>query len=95
MNSQHCDHLKEFLGLEKEIILRHIKAHKWFRHIGDYNEGVADFIENYGWLMRDMYCTSICQYRKECVISKQLLEESLDDVDNIADDGDEDKRMRA
>lgn len=94
MNSQHCDHLKDFLGLEKEIILRHIQNHKWFRHIGDYNEGVADFIENYGWLMRDMYCTSICPYREECAISRELAAENMDEVDNIAGQ-DDDKRLRA
>ncbi len=72
MISQDCKHLKEFVGIEREVILRHIQNHKWYRKIGDYNEGVADFIECYGWLMRDMYCTAICEYRDECKISQEL-----------------------
>ena len=83
MIAQQCQHLKEFVGMEREVILRHIQNHKWFRNIGDYNEGVADFIDNYGWLMRDMYCTAICEHRETCKISEELrhLPEEDDNID--------------
>lgn len=79
MIAKNCQHLKEFVGMEREVILRHIQNHKWFRKIGDYNEGVADFIDCYGWLMRDMYCTSICEHRDSCKISKELKNKSEED----------------
>ena len=82
MITQNCKHLKEFVGIEKDVILRHIQNHKWYREIGDYNEGVADFIECYGWLMRDMYCTAICEYREDCNISREL-RNLPDDTENI------------
>lgn len=67
-----CVKLNLFLQVEREIIEKHIETHKWFRQISDYNQGVADFIENYGWLMREMYCRHICPSREDCQISHEI-----------------------
>lgn len=67
-----CVQLSLFLQVERDIIEKHIEDHKWFRQIADYNQGVADFIQNYGWLMREMYCAHICKERENCAIARQL-----------------------
>jgi len=71
MTSQ-CVQLSVFLQVEREIIEKHIEDHKWFRKIADYNQGVADFIQNYGWLMREMYCSHICKERANCALAKSM-----------------------
>ena len=63
-----CEHLCEFLNAEIEVISKHIANHKWFNHISDEDEGIIDFIQKYGWLMREMYCNYICIDRNECQI---------------------------
>jgi hypothetical protein len=62
----HCDHLDDILRAEIPIIKRHIERHKWYRHIPDTNSAMIDFIENYGFIMREMYCQYVCPGREEC-----------------------------
>lgn len=69
--TQQCIQLGKFLKLERSIILKHIEDHKWCRHIEDHNMGVADFIDNFGWLMREMYCGHICDKRENCMMAQQ------------------------
>ncbi|HDQ23132.1 MAG TPA: hypothetical protein ENN28_04175 [Candidatus Uhrbacteria bacterium] len=68
-----CTHLRELLKVQKNIIERHIDDHKWFLHIPDRQEAIADFIEKFGWIMRELYCGYICSVRLECEIAKQYL----------------------
>jgi hypothetical protein len=55
-----CSRLKDLLDAEIPIIEKHLETHKWLRQISDPSQGIIDFIEQYGWLMRDMYCHSAC-----------------------------------
>lgn len=73
--TRQCVHLVEFLRVERGIIQKHIDQHKWCRKIPDYNEGVADFIDEFGWLMREMYCGHVCEHRCDCEIAQQILKE--------------------
>lgn len=68
-----CTHLQELLKVQKNIIERHIDEHKWFLHIPDRQEAIADFIEKFGWIMRELYCGYICPVRHECDIAQQYL----------------------
>jgi hypothetical protein len=61
-----CTHLEEFLKCEVDIIKRHLERHKWFNNIPDETDGISDFIEKYGWLMRELYCGYACQDRENC-----------------------------
>ena len=61
-----CVHLREILLEQREIITRHIDRHKWFNHIEDRQEATLDFIEKYGWIMREIYCDSACPDRHKC-----------------------------
>lgn len=71
---ERCEHLREFLDLELDVIKRHLDEHKWFRHITDENDGVKDFIESYGWLIREIYCVAICVDRDICGWKDEMLE---------------------
>jgi hypothetical protein len=70
--SDYCQKLKDFLEIERKIIIRHIDDHKWFNKIEDKNEGVADFIQKYGWIIKEMYCTYMCENKDGCALKKEL-----------------------
>ena len=72
MNANECQCLVDFLKAQRDIISRHLDEHKWLRHIEDKNEAASSFINDYGWLMRELYCTRICEKREGCEIANQL-----------------------
>ena len=55
-----CQCLSDFMKAQREIISRHLDEHKWLRHIEDREEAVSTFINDYGFLIREMFCTKIC-----------------------------------
>ena len=67
---EECIHLKEILDAQIEIIERHIDQHKWFQQIHDREEAIGDFIEKYGFIMREFYCSRICEDRFQCEIAR-------------------------
>jgi hypothetical protein len=72
MQKVSCKHLKDFMQTQCEVIRRHLDEHKYLRKIGDTNVAVDSFIKDYGWLIRELYCTRICEIRKGCEIAMQL-----------------------
>jgi hypothetical protein len=68
-----CTHLRGLLSAQKIIIERHIEEHLWFQHIPDEEEGKGDFIEKFGWIMREVYCGFICPDRLNCDIAHDYL----------------------
>ena len=73
--SNSCQHLSEFMKTQVEIMKKHLDEHKYLRHIEDKEEAMASFITDYGWLMREMYCTKICNKKSECDIADKLHKE--------------------
>lgn len=69
-----CEHLKEFMKCQMEVIQRHIDEHKWLNQIPDPNIAVSDFIKRYGWIMREMYCMYSCPDKDNCDLPKVTLE---------------------
>jgi hypothetical protein len=65
-----CDRLAQFMSVQQEIIKRHIDEHKWYRHISDTTEAVAAFSDEYGWLIREVWCRYTCPIRNQCTLSK-------------------------
>lgn len=55
-----------------EVIARHLDEHKYLRNIEGRDEAMASFINDYGWLIREMYCTKICDKRVDCEIATEL-----------------------
>ena len=67
-----CVRLKDILDAQIEIIERHIDQHKWFHRFQNRDEAIADFIEKYGFIMREFYCSRICEDRFDCEIARQF-----------------------
>jgi hypothetical protein len=66
-----CKHLQEILEAQKDIIERHIDQHKWFMQTGNRNAAICDFVEKYGFIMREFYCSRVCVSRFECELAQQ------------------------
>ena len=67
---QECMRLQDILEAQIEIIERHIDKHKWFHLIADKDQAIADFIEKYGFLMREFYFSRVCKDRLECELAQ-------------------------
>jgi hypothetical protein len=72
MNSA-CEQLTDLLEIQESIIRRNIEMHKWLRHIPDQEQGMIDFIETYGWLLREVYCGHVCSKRTGCSIAAEYI----------------------
>lgn len=66
-----CKHLRRILDSQKDIIDRHVDQHKWFQHIENRDAAICDFIEKYGFIMREFYCSRICEERFECELAQE------------------------
>ena len=67
-----CKRLQDILDAQKEIIERHIEKHQWFQKIESRDEAICDFIEKYGFIMREFYCSRICEERFDCEFAQQF-----------------------
>ena len=66
-----CRRLKEIIEAQIDIIERHVDDHKWFQQIEDRNEAIKDFIEKYGFIMREFYCSRMCEERFNCLLAEK------------------------
>ena len=66
-----CSRIKDILEAQIDIIERHVDDHKWFQQIEDRNEAIRDFIEKYGFIMREFYCSRVCEKRFGCLLAEQ------------------------
>ena len=64
-----CKRIRDILDAQIDIIERHVDQHKWFQQIEDRNEAISDFIEKYGFIMREFYCSRICEDRFGCKLA--------------------------
>ena len=55
-----------------DVVSKHLDEHKYLRSMADKDEALQSFIKDYGWLIRELYCTRICGQRNECEIAIQL-----------------------
>ena len=65
-----CKHLQDILDVQKDVIERHVDQLKWFQQIENREEAIRDFIEKYGFIMREFYCSRICYDRFECELAQ-------------------------
>jgi hypothetical protein len=61
-----CKHLHDILNSQMDIIERHVEQHKWFHGIDDKEKAVCDFVDKYGFIMREFYCSRVCVDRFDC-----------------------------
>ncbi len=57
---------------QMEVIRKHLDEHMYLRKISDRNKAVETFVADYGWLIRELYCTRICEFRTDCQIATEL-----------------------
>ena len=67
-----CQCLSDFMKAQRDVISKHLDEHKWLRKMEDKNEALDSFIKDYGWLIRELYCTRICDKRGDCDIASHL-----------------------
>ncbi len=75
-----CTRIQDILKAEKSVILRHLDDHKWYNSIEDENSAIMDFVWKYAWLMREVFCGSVCSEKDCCEASKSIRESFLHDV---------------
>ena len=66
-----CRHLQDILASQIELIERHVDQHKWFQGIENRDQAVRDFVDKYGFIMREFYCSRICEDRFECELAQR------------------------
>lgn len=72
MKELKCKQLSKFLKTQFEVVKKHLDEHKYLRKIDDKNKALESFISDYGWLIRELYCTHICEDRDNCEISSEM-----------------------
>ena len=55
-----------------DVIQKHIDEHKYLRRIPSKEDALESFINDYGWLIRELYCTRICELRSDCETASEL-----------------------
>ena len=60
------------MKIQREIISRHIDDHKWLNGIADKNEGIADFVKKYAWVIRETFCSYMCENKDTCQLWKKV-----------------------
>jgi len=68
-----CKHLNDIIKAEIPIVMRHLQEHKWYHHIEDDTKAQIDFIDKYGFIMREFYCGYVCPGRKDCELAQKYL----------------------
>jgi len=72
MKIEKCVRLSDFMAIQIDVVHKHLDEHKYLRGIIDKNEALGSFINDYGWLIRELYCTRICEFRHDCNIATEL-----------------------
>lgn len=74
MKELKCKQLSKFMKAQCEVVKKHIDEHKYLRKIEDKDLALESFINDYGWLIRELYCTHICENKDECQIADDMKE---------------------
>jgi hypothetical protein len=77
---EHCTRVGDLVRAELSVIMSHIEKHKWFRHIEDDNEALKSFNDEFGPLLRDMFCRFACEDRHDCKLMLKGLQGAKDDL---------------
>lgn len=68
-----CNNCPNLMRFQTKIINRHIDEHKFFNRIDKTDDAVRDFVEKYGWLMREVFCQYICPNLEKCDVDIETL----------------------
>lgn len=67
-----CENLESLMKEQIIIIRRHLRNHQWYRQIENKEDAVADFVEKFGWVMREVYCDR-CTLSEGCQAYQEYL----------------------
>ncbi len=79
MTIEKCVKLRVLNAAEINVIKRHVSRHKWFRHIPTETEAISSFLDEFGPIMREMFCES-CGFYKECEPYQEYLKENYPEL---------------
>ena len=65
-----CENLAKLLEEQELVIRRHIQKHKYYAHKNNMEEAIADFVNKYAFIMREVFCNSSCLKSNECLAYK-------------------------
>lgn len=68
-----CESLDTLLKEQELVIRRHIKKHQFYHNKATIHEAINDFLDKYGWIMREIYCDASCSKSKDCEAYKNYL----------------------
>lgn len=68
-----CTNLNGLLSTERAAIRCHLDAFAAGERLADRREAVRAFIDGYGGLMRELYCSNVCRERARCEVSSRPL----------------------
>jgi len=69
-----CSHFRDFMKEQVDLMKRHVDRHKFYRGIPDRTQAEIDFIDNFGGLLREMYCDTACSEHEQCQDYKDYLD---------------------
>ena len=72
MKVKACRHMSELMKTEMSVIHKHLDEHIYLRRIDNKTDALTSFINDYAWLIRELYCTKICQERATCPMAVEL-----------------------
>ena len=73
LDQKTCTHMRDFMFSQYKIVGRHIDKHKYYQGIAKKDEAIQDFIDKYGWLMREMYCANACPDYEHCKVGHDFI----------------------
>lgn len=78
MSDTGCNKLSELLQVESNVIKRHLSEHAWCNHIPDPSAAIIDFINRFGWVMKEMFC-EMCDNHHRCCVYAGIKEKYKDE----------------
>lgn len=60
-----CTHLEDEVKIVEWVMKKHLDRYKWFRGIANKTEAEIKFVQEYAFLIRDIYCEFCCS--KDCI----------------------------
>ena len=61
-----CKRVLENNLITYQLIKKHLDKYKLYNHIEDETKSFTDFVNKYAWIIREVYCLSICPDKNIC-----------------------------
>jgi hypothetical protein len=60
-----CHRFREFMAEQRLLLERHYERHAWFKGIKDHEIAKAEFLLEFGGIIRETYCEA-CPVHSDC-----------------------------